>query len=66
MQVHPTRVLTVIFFQEDTHIGGHNTWLVLAIITRKLSLTQCCRFFDDIELLRQRWQSSNTDSVADL
>ncbi|KAG2749167.1 hypothetical protein P692DRAFT_201805297 [Suillus brevipes Sb2] len=22
-------------------------------------------FFDDIELLRQRWQSSNTDSVAD-
>ncbi|KAF8513399.1 hypothetical protein JB92DRAFT_227219 [Gautieria morchelliformis] len=23
-------------------------------------------FFDDIDLLRQRWQSSNTDSVADL
>ncbi|KAH7907380.1 hypothetical protein BJ138DRAFT_1160301 [Hygrophoropsis aurantiaca] len=23
-------------------------------------------FFDDIELLRQRWQSSNTDSVAEL
>jgi len=24
------------------------------------------RFFDDIELLRQRWQSSNTESVAEL
>ncbi|RDX41158.1 hypothetical protein OH76DRAFT_1423282 [Lentinus brumalis] len=24
------------------------------------------RFFDDIELLRQRWKSSNTDTVADL
>ncbi|KAH0834060.1 hypothetical protein J3R83DRAFT_11344 [Lanmaoa asiatica] len=35
--------------QEDTHIGGYNTW-----------------FFDDIELLCQRWQSSNTESVAEL
>ncbi|KAH9003824.1 hypothetical protein EDB86DRAFT_3072948 [Lactarius hatsudake] len=35
--------------QEDTHIGGHNTW-----------------FFDDVELLRQRWQSANTDSVGQL
>lgn len=24
------------------------------------------RFFDDIRLLRQRWQSSNTESVAEL
>lgn len=23
-------------------------------------------FFDDIDLLRQRWQSSNTESVAEL
>ncbi|KAG0707146.1 hypothetical protein DFH29DRAFT_50625 [Suillus ampliporus] len=44
-QMPPLRPIS----QEDTHIGGHNTW-----------------FFDDIELLRQRWQSSNTDSVADL
>lgn len=66
MQVHPHTSPDRNFFQEDTHIGGHNTWLVLAIITRKLFLTPCCRFFDDIELLRQRWQSSNTDSVADL
>lgn len=54
-------------FQEDTHIGGHNTWSVLlAFIASEASLTPRCRFFDDIELLRQRWQSSNTDSVADL
>jgi len=53
-------------FQEDTHIGEHNTWWVLSSITRNIYLTQCRRFFDDIELLRQRWQSSNTDSVADL
>ncbi|KAG1848985.1 hypothetical protein F4604DRAFT_1761535 [Suillus subluteus] len=44
-QMPPLRPIS----QEDTHIGGHNTW-----------------FFDDIELLRQRWQSSNTDSVAEL
>ncbi|KAG2121302.1 hypothetical protein DEU56DRAFT_984341 [Suillus clintonianus] len=44
-QMPPLRPIS----QEDTHIGGHNTW-----------------FFDDIELLRQRWHSSNTDSVADL
>jgi hypothetical protein len=25
-----------------------------------------CRFFDDVELLRQRWQSANTDSVGQL
>lgn len=24
------------------------------------------RFFDDIDLLRQRWVSENTDSVAEL
>jgi len=24
------------------------------------------RFFDDIELLRQRWQSANTDSIGQL
>ncbi|KAH9986209.1 hypothetical protein BJV74DRAFT_775069, partial [Russula compacta] len=37
----------------DAHIGGHNTWYV---------------FFDDIELLRQRWQSptANTDSIGQL
>ncbi|KIJ60942.1 hypothetical protein HYDPIDRAFT_31815 [Hydnomerulius pinastri MD-312] len=44
-QMPPLRPIS----QEDTHIGGHNTW-----------------FFDDIELLCQRWQSSNTESVAEL
>ncbi|KAG8215302.1 hypothetical protein J3R82DRAFT_8891 [Butyriboletus roseoflavus] len=44
-QMPPLRPIS----QEDTHIGGYNTW-----------------FFDDIELLCQRWQSSNTESVAEL
>ncbi|KAF8262459.1 hypothetical protein EI94DRAFT_1704748 [Lactarius quietus] len=42
-------VFAYVHLQEDTHIGGHNTW-----------------FFDDVELLRQRWQSANTDSVGQL
>ena len=29
-------------------------------------LTILYRFFDDVELLRQRWQSANTDSVGQL
>lgn len=29
-------------------------------------LTIFDRFFDDVELLRQRWQSANTDSVGQL
>ncbi|KIK95230.1 hypothetical protein PAXRUDRAFT_827214 [Paxillus rubicundulus Ve08.2h10] len=44
-QMPPLRPIS----QEETHIGGYNTW-----------------FFDDIELLCQRWQSSNTESVAEL
>ncbi|KAF9221687.1 hypothetical protein BS17DRAFT_237453 [Gyrodon lividus] len=44
-QMPPLRPIS----QEDTHIGGYNTW-----------------FFDDIELLCQRWQSSNIESVAEL
>ncbi|KAG6370366.1 hypothetical protein JVT61DRAFT_12180 [Boletus reticuloceps] len=44
-QMPPLRPIS----QEETHIGGYNTW-----------------FFDDIELLCQHWQSSNTESVAEL
>jgi len=29
-------------------------------------LTISSRFFDDIDLLRQRWRSENTESVAEL
>jgi hypothetical protein len=29
-------------------------------------LIEVIRFFDDIELLRQRWQSQNTETVAEL
>ena len=32
----------------------------------RFPFTEFTRFFDDIELLRQRWQSANTESVAEL
>jgi hypothetical protein len=31
-----------------------------------IHLTNRTRFFDDIELLRQRWHSENIETVADL
>ena len=36
------------------------------LLTRELYIISFYRFFDDIELLCQRWQSSNTESVAEL
>lgn len=30
------------------------------------AVTDSPRFFDDINLLRERWQSSNTETVAEL
>jgi hypothetical protein len=38
----------------------------LASIRVLSSLTVFYRFFDDVQLLRQRWQSANTDSVGQL
>lgn len=31
-----------------------------------LSMSKSRRFFDDIDVLRQRWHSENTESVAEL
>jgi hypothetical protein len=36
------------------------------LLSSRFPLTQSTRFFDDIELLRQRWQSANTETVAEL
>jgi hypothetical protein len=33
---------------------------------QSFSHVESIRFFDDIELLRQRWQSANAESVAEL
>ena len=54
------------FVQEDTHIGEHNIWLVVAMHWQCSRLTRFHRFFDDIELLKERWQSSNTENVGEL
>lgn len=37
-----------------------------AILPAQFSFIGFTRFFDDIELLRQRWQSTNTETVAEL
>jgi hypothetical protein len=37
-----------------------------AMLRALLGLTIFYRVFDDVELLRQRWQSANTDSVGQL
>lgn len=46
--------------QHLVHICAH------AILRELSDLTFFFRFFDDVELLRQRWQSANNDSVGQL
>ena len=36
------------------------------LLPTRFPFIEFTRFFDDIELLRQRWQSANTDTVAEL
>lgn len=36
------------------------------LLPTRLLFIKFTRFFDDIELLRQRWQSTNTETVAEL
>ena len=43
--------------------SGGQSFLSLA---KFIPLTVTSRFFDDIDLLRQRWRSDNTESVAEL
>ncbi|EMD35083.1 hypothetical protein CERSUDRAFT_54323, partial [Gelatoporia subvermispora B] len=50
-QMSPLRPIS----HEDTHLNGYNIWRVSWTL-----------FFDDIELLRQKWKSSNTETVAEL
>lgn len=36
------------------------------LLPTRFPFIETTRFFDDIELLRQRWQSANTETVAEL
>jgi terminal uridylyltransferase len=79
-QMPPLRPISKVFFPEFC-CSSYSDWvhrriLIWVDITPGLSfpclllplLSSNCsdRFFDDIELLRQRWQSSNVESVAEL
>jgi DNA polymerase sigma len=54
-------------FQEETHLAGYNTWYYPPNISSTTHYwSKRIRFFDDIDLLRQRWHSENNETVAEL
>lgn len=50
------------------HIGEHNIWwdCLTSSVSQIIHVLTPDRFFDDIELLRQKWQSANMETVAEL
>jgi hypothetical protein len=48
------------------HLNGYNIWYEFTDLFNSERLLSIPRFFDDIELLRRKWQSSNVENVAEL